>query len=308
MGMAVLWATLALEPVAVSRVQADAQPGYVVPGAEQSGSNPVARGVIAFADKVRGSALGGTAEATNPMSGARLLTLSNDFVAVAQDEEAFDYLMKTPVMQEIAELPSVKTAVERVKADSALQAMFNDKGVDHADAAGGAREQDGPRYLRPHDRRARPFAADGGDGPGHCRGEGEDREPAGNSAASQAAEQVAPGDGAGKWAAARRWSCHPARCSRHRGCSAARAGSSPWPIARGPWPAPLRRDRHRHARAPRPQLALAVGPAGKVRDGLAVVPPSKVLWYPARVTRERKGAARGGWRGSCPPRGRAGGR
>ena len=117
-----------LEPIAQSQVAADAQPGYVVPD-EAKPSNPVARQVISFAALVRDSSLGGAATATNPIEGARLLTLSNDFAAIVRDEDAFNYFMQTPVMQDIKALPSITTAVERTKADPQLTALFNDKGV-----------------------------------------------------------------------------------------------------------------------------------------------------------------------------------
>jgi hypothetical protein len=128
LGMAVLWTVLALEPIAQSQVAADTQPSYIVPD-ETKASNPVARHVISFAALVRDSSLGGAAQATNPIEGARLLTLSNDFAAIVRDEEAFNYFMQTPVMLEIKELHSITAALERTKADPELTALFNDKGV-----------------------------------------------------------------------------------------------------------------------------------------------------------------------------------
>jgi hypothetical protein len=123
LGMAVLWTVLALEPIAAG--QLTSQPSYVVPD-EGDKANPVAKGLVSFADKVRDSALGGMAQATNPIEGARLLSLCNDFVAVARDEAAFDSFMQSPVMQEIKELPSMQAAMDRVKADPELANLVKD--------------------------------------------------------------------------------------------------------------------------------------------------------------------------------------
>jgi hypothetical protein len=128
-GMAVLWGALALEPIAANEVAAANQNAAF---AEPAQPSAVSKGVAAFADRIRGSALGGIAEATNPIEGGRLLILCNDFVSVARDETAFDYFVNTPVMKEIKELPSLNKALDRVRADPQLSALFNDQEVSTA--------------------------------------------------------------------------------------------------------------------------------------------------------------------------------
>jgi hypothetical protein len=123
LGMAVLWTVLALEPIAAGQVSSPST--YVVPD-ENDKPSPIAKGLVSFAGKVRDSALGGMAQATNPIEGARLLSLCNDFVAVARDEEAFDAFMQSQVMLEIKELPSINAAMERVKADPELSNLVKE--------------------------------------------------------------------------------------------------------------------------------------------------------------------------------------
>ncbi|HYE61237.1 MAG TPA: CvpA family protein [Phycisphaerales bacterium] len=119
LGMAILWTPLALEPIAATQLaEADAET-----------ASPVAEGIRSFAGRVRDSSLGKVAEATNPIEGSRLLSLANDFIAVARDEDAMEYFMGTPVMQELASLPSVNQARERIGADAELTGVLKDQGV-----------------------------------------------------------------------------------------------------------------------------------------------------------------------------------
>jgi hypothetical protein len=128
LGMAVLWTVLALEPIAAGQIAAAKQPAFIISEPESKPS-PLAEGIVAFSGRIRDSALGGTAQATNPIEGARLLTVCDDFTAIVHDEEAFDYFISTPVVQEIKQLPSINTALERVKADAQLNSLFNDQDV-----------------------------------------------------------------------------------------------------------------------------------------------------------------------------------
>jgi hypothetical protein len=119
LGMAILWTPLALEPVAATQLAE----------ADEDTASPVAKGIRSFADRVRGSSLGGVAQATNPIEGSRLLSLANDFIAVARDEDAMAWFMGTPVMQEIGALPSVNEAKNRINADPKLVRVLEEEGV-----------------------------------------------------------------------------------------------------------------------------------------------------------------------------------
>jgi hypothetical protein len=125
LGMAVLWTGLALEPIAAGQLAA-AEP---TPESEPAPPNPVAERLVKFAGDVRSSALGPVAAATNPIEGARILALSQAFAAISRDEEAFNAFMSTDVMQTIRALPSVQTALERIKADPSLMALYEQQGV-----------------------------------------------------------------------------------------------------------------------------------------------------------------------------------
>jgi hypothetical protein len=129
LSMLALWVPLALEPIAESRtttmVETETDGVY---GLEEV-PNPVAAGVVDFARAVRGSSLGAVAESTNPIHGSRILSLLDDFVAVSQDREAMEYFLATPVMREINDLPSIAQAIEMLKADAELSALFSERGA-----------------------------------------------------------------------------------------------------------------------------------------------------------------------------------
>jgi len=125
LGFAILWTPLALEPVATAQMEYSQSVG----DEELAPTNPVAERIVKLAVQVRDSGMGGIAQGTNPIEGSRLLTLTNDFVAVSRDRMAMDYLMKTDVMRQIKEMPSINAAMERVKQDNELASMVKGDGV-----------------------------------------------------------------------------------------------------------------------------------------------------------------------------------
>jgi hypothetical protein len=132
LSMMLLWAPLALEPVA--RAQLEEEPPVNPPAARgstpgQSRRNPVAQAVVGLADRVHGSSLGRIAERTNPVEGSELLALAADFSVVSRHPEAMAWLMESPVMQKIEALPSVREAVETLKQDPELVSAFDESGV-----------------------------------------------------------------------------------------------------------------------------------------------------------------------------------
>lgn len=123
LAMAVLWVPLAMEPVAQARVAADREAAEAEGGTAKP--NAAAAGVVAFAKAVRQSPLGGLAEATNPVQGSLILSMAEDYATISRDREALAAFVNSPVMQRIKELPSVKSAIERLKADPKLKEMFS---------------------------------------------------------------------------------------------------------------------------------------------------------------------------------------
>ncbi len=127
LGMAMLWTSLALEPIAASQISDSTAVRDFAP--EEEGPSPLAQGVKSFAGHVRGSALGGLAQATNPIKGSRLLSLVNDFVMISRDDDAMEHFLSTPAMQEVHALPSVERARALIADDARLTALLQDKGV-----------------------------------------------------------------------------------------------------------------------------------------------------------------------------------
>jgi hypothetical protein len=120
LALVLLWAPLALEPIA--RAQLEPAPGQREP-------SPLAGRVVGFAEQIHDSALGPLAVQTNPIAGTELMSLAADFAAVSRDPEAMAWLMETPVMQQIEALPSLRDAVETVRGDPELSALLDERGA-----------------------------------------------------------------------------------------------------------------------------------------------------------------------------------
>ncbi len=117
LGLIVLWVPLALEPVAVGQIGKGEAP-------EQRPRNPVAEAVVNFAEQVKGSSLGGVAESTNPMEGARLFALTGDFAIVMRHRRAREHFVNSNAMKHLREAPSVQEAISRLEKDPELGAMI----------------------------------------------------------------------------------------------------------------------------------------------------------------------------------------
>jgi hypothetical protein len=134
-----LWGPLVLEPIARAHLSDDGrdprESEWQAAGVPQRPPpSPAARVVVAMAERVHASSLGGLAERTNPVEGSGLLSLAADFAEVSRDREAMAWLLERPVMEKIGSLPSVKDAVETLKADPELSRVFQGReGVDVAD-------------------------------------------------------------------------------------------------------------------------------------------------------------------------------
>lgn len=124
LALVTLWVPLALEPIAASQLavrtewdEMSAEPPRPPP--------PAARTIVKLARAVRESPLGGIAAATNPIEGADLLGLAQDFAAVSRDPAAMDHLMNSAVMQEIQATPSVISALERLRRDEEIARVID---------------------------------------------------------------------------------------------------------------------------------------------------------------------------------------
>lgn len=117
LGLIVLWVPLAMEPVARGQLGRD-------PSGEAAPSNPVAEAVVRFAEEVKVSSLGGVAESTNPMEGAKIFALTSDFALVMRHRKAREYFVASEAMRTLRETPSVQDAIARLEQDPELGAMI----------------------------------------------------------------------------------------------------------------------------------------------------------------------------------------
>jgi len=117
LGLIVLWVPLAMEPVARGQMSDS-------PTGEKAPANPVAEAVVSFAEQVKGSSLGGVAESTNPMEGAKFFALSSDFSIVMRHRRARDHFVNSEAMRALSETPSFQEAIARLEKDPELGAMI----------------------------------------------------------------------------------------------------------------------------------------------------------------------------------------
>lgn len=129
LGMGLMWAVLALEPIAASQVAAAEDPL----GADEEGAraraNPMAERIVRIAGDVHDSSLAGLAETTNPIEGSRLLSIMQDFAAISRDPEAVRAFVESDVMGQIAALPSIQRAKELIEQDPQLGSLATAEGV-----------------------------------------------------------------------------------------------------------------------------------------------------------------------------------
>lgn len=118
LGLIVLWVPLAMEPVARGQI------GQSDPEAEGRATNPVAEAVVNFAEQVKESSLGGVAESTNPMEGAKIFALTGDFALVMRHRRAREHFVNSDAMRKIRETPSVREAIATLEQDPELGAMI----------------------------------------------------------------------------------------------------------------------------------------------------------------------------------------
>lgn len=125
LALMLLWAPLAMEPIARMRLADDAQAGR--------GPDPASDRVVRYAQAVRDSGVGALAESTNPLPALDLLRLAADFAAVARDRAALDHFVASDPMRTLQALDSVKEAMRRMEAAPELRTILDDDGVQAAD-------------------------------------------------------------------------------------------------------------------------------------------------------------------------------
>ncbi len=117
LGLMVIWAVLAVQPMAASSKAATGdQPNT---GADQ---------VLAMGDAIRDSNIGRLADAVNPLSEMRLIALLQDALRVLNDPVARSRFVEHPAMKSIGDRPAVKEAMDMFKADPQINAVIDSAG------------------------------------------------------------------------------------------------------------------------------------------------------------------------------------
>lgn len=120
--LAVLWIPLTLEPVAAARLAEQELEGA-------GGRKGVPGAVMAWADAVRGSALGGVARGSNPIGDSKVLKICRDFAAVSRSDKAMAVFLDSDVMTHVRKTPSVEQAMAIAREDPALAPLLEGRGV-----------------------------------------------------------------------------------------------------------------------------------------------------------------------------------
>jgi hypothetical protein len=111
LGLLLIWSILSLEPIATSSL-------VMTDGPQRPGrSNLVSQRVAAIADVARRSAVGRFADATNPLTEIRLITLLEDSLIVMNDPAAQEAFVSHPAIDRIRQRPSVQRVMDMLTTD-----------------------------------------------------------------------------------------------------------------------------------------------------------------------------------------------
>jgi len=112
------WSLLAIAPVAEAQLAAARRDAEA--RGEAAPNSRVSEWVVGASDKVRTSALGSVAANANPLRGAEIFSLADDFVAISRDRRAMEAFKQSEAVQDLASLSSLETAMERLRAETDL--------------------------------------------------------------------------------------------------------------------------------------------------------------------------------------------
>jgi uncharacterized membrane protein required for colicin V production len=146
LGLFALWALMAIEPVAQSRLasaqtspsvpaetnpspsaspvpKADAAPPEPTTAADET-SNALARRVLAVTESARGSAFGRLAQTTNPFEETPVVRMADDYLVVVRDPDALAWFLESDAVRRFNETPSVRRAIETLQSDPEIRAAI----------------------------------------------------------------------------------------------------------------------------------------------------------------------------------------
>jgi hypothetical protein len=120
------WGLLSLGPIAEAQLAAAQRDAEML--GEPAPSSAVSSWVVGMSGKVRASAFGAAAAGANPLAGAEIFALADDFVAVSRDEAAMDRFLASDAARDIENLPSLRSAMERLRDETDFVARIDREG------------------------------------------------------------------------------------------------------------------------------------------------------------------------------------
>lgn len=126
------WGLLSLAPIAEAQLAA-AQRDAEMRG-EPAPASAVSSWVVGMSGEVRESAFGAAAAGANPLAGAEIFALADDFIAISRDEAAMNRFLASDAARDIENLPSLRSAMERLRDETDFVARVDRDGF-NADIA-----------------------------------------------------------------------------------------------------------------------------------------------------------------------------
>lgn len=126
----VLWGAFAIQASAQQRVDQNAAARQAGAGpSENSLSERLARGVLAFATDATTHRIGSIAAKRNPIAELQAVTLAEDYLDIANNPEAMRVFQESDAIRRIQEHPGFQRALEALRSDPQVQAAL-DRGLD----------------------------------------------------------------------------------------------------------------------------------------------------------------------------------
>lgn len=116
LGLVLIWAVLAMEPVASTGVSAARSNPEAAP-------NPLAERIVKVSESARGSAVGRVAETVNPLRDLHLLTLFQKVLVVLNDPVAREAFVSHDAVTRLRSRDSVRQAIDMLRDDPEIMAI-----------------------------------------------------------------------------------------------------------------------------------------------------------------------------------------
>ena len=130
--MVLIWAILALAPLAADSLAAE---GGLAPDGEPSSRQRWANRFTALGQTAEESTVGRIARSISPVKHTGIVAMIRKGAIVLDDPAARERFLKHPAVQKLKDRPSVRSAIEKLRADEGIQKMIEKS---RSGGAGGA--------------------------------------------------------------------------------------------------------------------------------------------------------------------------